>query len=319
MTLYKRRLPLRETLTSPTLRSTPRCLETWGCGHPNELTIQVTSRSHLSAVAPASNDSNSRRRGSAIALNASVVVGARAMLNHIPIREYVKVIQSVKVEILTLASRWRPKTIIHGVRTPLFHRLGHVGLSRLHPRNSYWTLGGSQQGHFAGPPYPVTAPSTRSERREIGKQPGPRFCPSGRRCHAAQRLEDWTPARTPELPVKTHGFVRPCSETQGLQGAADNPRPFAAPPRMNSHRRTCHRLIHRPGADSAGTHFQGLCRRPLILHQRSAIFLQGRSAGFGRQHARQGFALLAVLAQRQPRGHGAVRVGQPAPSLRDLS
>src|SRR5262249_44786614 len=71
--------------TAPTSRRTRRCFETCGCARPSRSTRSFTGRSP-----PARASRICRRRGSATALNASVVVAARAMRqDHIPIWEYV--------------------------------------------------------------------------------------------------------------------------------------------------------------------------------------------------------------------------------------
>ena len=84
--LYTRCLPCLITATTPTLRSAPRCFETAGCGSPSATTSVPTAR----APHRASNSTICRRRGSAMALNTSAVVGARACFYYIPIWEYVK-------------------------------------------------------------------------------------------------------------------------------------------------------------------------------------------------------------------------------------
>src|SRR4051794_38079059 len=58
----------------PTVRSTVRCLDTCGCATPSSSTRSPTERSSC-----ASSSRICRRRGSAIALNASEVVAALAM------------------------------------------------------------------------------------------------------------------------------------------------------------------------------------------------------------------------------------------------
>src|SRR5215471_10072777 len=78
--------PSRRTDTRPTSRSTCRCFETDGCPISRASTISPTVRS-----SPARNSRMCRRRGSAMALNGSDVVEARATpLLYIPISEYVK-------------------------------------------------------------------------------------------------------------------------------------------------------------------------------------------------------------------------------------
>src|SRR3954467_5899968 len=71
---YSRRRPSSRTATAPTSRSTRRCLDTCGCARPTSATRSPTGRSP-----PARASRISRRRGSAMALNASAVVAARAM------------------------------------------------------------------------------------------------------------------------------------------------------------------------------------------------------------------------------------------------
>src|SRR5579883_1339487 len=74
--LYTRCLPCLVTATTPTLRSTPRCFETAGCGSPSVSTRTPT----VKAPRCASSSRICRRRSSAMALNTSAVVGARGML-----------------------------------------------------------------------------------------------------------------------------------------------------------------------------------------------------------------------------------------------
>src|SRR3989442_11835951 len=82
-----RRRPSLLTDTIPTLRSTPRCFDTAGWGIRSLLTSSPTA----CARPLPSTLMISRRRGSAIALNASVVVAARAItVYYILIWEYVK-------------------------------------------------------------------------------------------------------------------------------------------------------------------------------------------------------------------------------------
>src|SRR5438270_2599588 len=69
----------------PTVRSTVRCLDTCGCATPNSSTRSPTERTRC-----ARRSRISRRRGSAIALNASDVVAALATpasYSHIGIRQ----------------------------------------------------------------------------------------------------------------------------------------------------------------------------------------------------------------------------------------
>src|SRR5687768_10353253 len=71
---YSRCRPSSRTATAPTSRSTRRCLDTCGCDSPSVRTRSFTGRSP-----PTRASRICRRRGSATALNASVVVAARAM------------------------------------------------------------------------------------------------------------------------------------------------------------------------------------------------------------------------------------------------
>src|SRR5260221_11600732 len=64
--------PSRRTVTSPTSRSTCRCFDTDGCPISRASTMSLTERS-----SPARNSRIWRRRGSAMALKGSEVVGAR--------------------------------------------------------------------------------------------------------------------------------------------------------------------------------------------------------------------------------------------------
>src|SRR3954463_15863178 len=73
---YIRLRPRLLTETRRTRRKTCRCFDTAGCGMPRERTRSVTGCSPL----PARRSMISRRRGSAIALNTSDVVAARAMV-----------------------------------------------------------------------------------------------------------------------------------------------------------------------------------------------------------------------------------------------
>src|SRR5829696_10296873 len=70
---YSRCRPSSRTSTAPTSRSTRRCLDTCGWARPRSETRSFTGRSP-----PARTSRICRRRGSATALNASVVVAARA-------------------------------------------------------------------------------------------------------------------------------------------------------------------------------------------------------------------------------------------------
>ena len=71
---YIRCRPSSRTCTSPTSRSTRRCLDTCGCARPSR------RRGRSPAARPSASRSRiCRRRGSATALNASAVVAARAM------------------------------------------------------------------------------------------------------------------------------------------------------------------------------------------------------------------------------------------------
>src|SRR5262245_21550230 len=72
---YIRSRPLLHTETTPTLRSTLRCLDTAGCGRP----MATTSAPTGSVPRRASTSRICRRRGSAMALKTSVVVAARGM------------------------------------------------------------------------------------------------------------------------------------------------------------------------------------------------------------------------------------------------
>src|SRR6266550_5143129 len=72
---YRRRWPCLLTDTIPTLRSTPRCFDTAGCGIRSLSTTSPTACARPSTSTPMI----ARRRGSAIALKASVVVAARAI------------------------------------------------------------------------------------------------------------------------------------------------------------------------------------------------------------------------------------------------
>src|SRR5215218_7525747 len=72
---YSRCRPSSRTSTAPTARSTRRCLDTCGWASPSTRTRSFTGRSP-----PARTSRISRRRGSATALNASVVVAARATI-----------------------------------------------------------------------------------------------------------------------------------------------------------------------------------------------------------------------------------------------
>src|SRR5262245_61262331 len=72
---YRRCWPCLATATMPTLRSTPRCFDTAGCGS----SIAATRAPTASAPRPANSSMICRRRGSAMALKTSAVVGARAM------------------------------------------------------------------------------------------------------------------------------------------------------------------------------------------------------------------------------------------------
>src|SRR4051812_45395651 len=74
LTRYRRWRPRSRTSTTPASRSTRRCLDTCGWLRPSCSTRSLTARS----PAPIAS-TMSRRRGSAMALNASVVVAARAM------------------------------------------------------------------------------------------------------------------------------------------------------------------------------------------------------------------------------------------------
>src|SRR5579884_322866 len=67
--------PRRTTITTPTLRSTPRCFETVGCPRRSRATTSFTVHSRPSLSKPMI----SRRRGSATALKTSVIVAARAI------------------------------------------------------------------------------------------------------------------------------------------------------------------------------------------------------------------------------------------------
>src|SRR5215203_5697163 len=70
---YSRCRPSSRTSTTPTSRSTRRCLDTCGCARPRRRTRSLTGRSPEARASRIS-----RRRGSATALNASAVVAARA-------------------------------------------------------------------------------------------------------------------------------------------------------------------------------------------------------------------------------------------------
>src|SRR5919198_586576 len=70
---YSRWRPSSRTSTAPTSRRTRRCLDTCGWARPSSRTRSFTGRSP-----PARTSRSWRRRGSATALNASVVVAARA-------------------------------------------------------------------------------------------------------------------------------------------------------------------------------------------------------------------------------------------------
>src|SRR6266513_981300 len=72
---YRRRWPCLLTDTIPTLRSTPRCFDTAGCGIRSLPTTSPTACARPSTSTPMI----ARRRGSEIALKASVVVAARAI------------------------------------------------------------------------------------------------------------------------------------------------------------------------------------------------------------------------------------------------
>src|SRR5215210_4815931 len=95
---YSRRLPSPRTSTAPTSRSTRKCLDTSGWDIPSIRTSSFTDRS------PEARTSRiSRRLGSATALNASVVVAARAMR-----KLYIHIVIYQGARILAKPSNVRP-------------------------------------------------------------------------------------------------------------------------------------------------------------------------------------------------------------------
>ena len=74
LTRYQRCRPSTRTSTRPTARSTPRCLDTCGWLRPSRSTSSPTVASPVPRASR-----RSRRLASATALNASAVVGVRAM------------------------------------------------------------------------------------------------------------------------------------------------------------------------------------------------------------------------------------------------
>ena len=82
--------PSRRAVTRPTLLSTCRCFETDGWFSASASAISDTDRS-----SPAMNSRMCRRRGSAIALNGSEVVDARATSK--VIHSHMGICQAVKI------------------------------------------------------------------------------------------------------------------------------------------------------------------------------------------------------------------------------
>src|SRR5215217_901168 len=119
---YIRRRPSSRASTAPTSRSTRRCLDTSGWDIPNLRTRSPTGRS------PEARRSRiCRRRGSATALNASVVVAARAMKAlYITVWLYVKVRVGLAEEHAIHPSAWKVGILRDvdqdGVRLPLHTR-----------------------------------------------------------------------------------------------------------------------------------------------------------------------------------------------------